>query len=233
MDTETENKKHYSFTFVYLKNFLKFILFWAAVMHNNWTKMVVLVQRYKNAAQWWLCPGGVDFQCRYMEVWGSERDTQWTKLRTPALNHEQSFICLCFNPSGSVRTTWFSPFMIRDCWKNLCKTNHKSHILSASPGCTLIFHRNRGNPICKSVFATIADVALSFSPLHSLFLRDDHERRKGTEIQWREFCGGVSWWAASTCLAERNAHVEMDSQHSGLAAIKRSCIYHRRIHCHT
>lgn len=115
-----------------------------------------------------------------MKVWGSEWDTKWTKRRTPAINHRQSLIRLCVNPSGSVWTTWFSPFIIRDCWKNLCKTNHKSHILSVSRGSTLIFHRNRGNPIHKSVFATIADVALSLSLLHSLFLWDHHERRWNT-----------------------------------------------------
>lgn len=95
-----------------------------------------------------------------MEVWGSAQDTKWMKRTTPAINHQQSLICLRFNPSGSVWTTWFSPFLIRDCWKNLCKTNHKSHILSASPGNALIFHWNRGNQIHRSVFATIADVSL-------------------------------------------------------------------------
>lgn len=157
---------------------------------------------------------------------------KWTKQRTLAINQQQSLICP-LNPSGSVWTTWFSPFIIRDCWKNLCKTNHKSHILSASHGSTLIFHRNRGNLIHKSAFATIADVAHSLSLLHSFFLRDHHKRRKAKKYSGRTFGGGVSWWAASTCLAERDAQVAMDSQHSVLATIKRSCIYRRRIGCHT
>lgn len=52
--------------------------------------------------------------------------------------------------------------------------------------------------------------------LRSPFLSFTHfpwETIMKREMEWRElFCGGVSWWAASTCLANIGVHVEIDSR---------------------
>lgn len=97
------------------------------------------------------------------------------------LNHQQPLICLCLNPWGSVWPAGFSRLALKDHWKNLCKANHKSHVLSASPDSALIFHWNRGNPIHKSALATNADVALSFSLPHSRFLKSRQEKGEPRE----------------------------------------------------
>lgn len=108
-----------------------FSLIWVAPMHKNVTKMVQLVQKGLREQVVLISNVGL---LRFEEVGETEKKKQEKKT---AINHEKSLICLYFNPSGSVWTTWFSPFTIRECWKNLCETNHKSHILSASPGCAL------------------------------------------------------------------------------------------------